>query len=102
VKWPANNENDGFVEGVANKVLGYLMHSSLRGTEPGAAVRQIEQIYGAANSPGGRIAVGCAEGAVEGWNETAETRAAYPDGAGFLPSVLYTVVKCAAGAAELE
>ena len=76
VEWPAAGSNSVFVEGVANSVINYLTHHNA-GTSAVATAGYIETIYGAATSPAGRMAAGCAHAAAEGWRETAEMRLAF-------------------------
>jgi RHS repeat-associated protein len=99
VGWPSGGKNDGLVEQVVNSVIHYLTHHNAA-TNSEDTARYIESIYGASSSYAGSLAVGCAQGATEGWNETFEMRQSYPDGAGFLPSILYTVAKCVVSSQE--
>jgi len=84
------------VEDVANDVIHYIMNHNVA-THPGSLDSYIENVYGAASSPAGQRAVGCADAAAAGWEETLETRMAYPLG-GLAASIIYTATRCAIGA----
>jgi RHS repeat-associated protein len=88
----------GFIGDVLSGAYNFLAHHT--NASPLQFQKSLSQIIGAAETKTGHRGTGCAKGAVKGWSETAEMREAYPDGAGFGPSVLYSLTRCVVGALE--